>query len=353
MEAPTEPARQTPSRQANRWWILLQEEPHDEVLRRRLDLWRSASAENEEAWLEVERLHHLASYSHSHSYAAQGAGQDWQRYLAERRAASSDRAHAEPARPDAGASARVNRRWRSARPRLIMAGAVAALAAMLAFVWVPVVLVNLQSDHVTSTAEVRSITLDDGSTVTLAADSAIAVSFYEGERRVKLLRGEAFFQVASDARRSFKVIAGTVQATVVGTEFDVRLAAGDVTVDVAEGVVAVGQVGATDGERLGAGQSVSIGSKGKARLASLPPQFVGAWRQGRLLTAEVPLRDAVEQLRRHFDGAIVLTDAALGDRPITGAYTLSEPESALRAIAKAHGAVVRRVTPWLLVISSS
>lgn len=341
MEAPTEPARQTPSRQANRWWILLQEEPHDEGLRRRLDLWRSARPENEEAWREVERLHRLSAH------AQHGAGQDWRHFLAERRAASGGQPRVEPARP------RVRARGHSARPRWIAGGAAVALAAMLAFVWVPVVLVDLQADHVTSTAELRSLTLEDGSTVTLSAESAIAVSMSPAGRRVKLLRGEAFFQVTGDARRPFKVIAREVQATVVGTQFDVRVGAGDVTVDVAEGIVAVGKVGTGDGQRVGAGRTISIASNGKVRQGTLPPDFVAAWRQGRLLTAEVPLRDAVEQLRRHFDGAIVLTDSALGDRPITGAYTLSEPESALRAIAGAHGAVVRRVTPWLLVISPS
>lgn len=335
MEARTEPARQTLSRQANRWWILLQEEPHDEVLRHRLELWRNASAENEDAWRDVERLHALADH------AQQGAGQDWRRFLEERRAASGD----QPAKPNTKTGRRI------ARPRWIAVGAAAALAAMLAFVWAPVVLVNLQADHVTSIAELRSLTLEDGSKVTLSADSAIAVSLTAAQRQVKLLRGEAFFQVTSDARRPFKVIASEVQATVLGTHFDVRIGAGDVTVDVAEGLVSVGKVGAPDGVRIAAGQTISIASNGTSRQGTLPTEFVAAWRHGRLLTAEIPLRDAVDQLRRHFNGAIVLTDNALGNQPVTGAYTLSEPESALRAIAKAHGAVVRRVTPWLLVIS--
>ncbi len=227
------------------------------------------------------------------------------------------------------------------------------MAALVAFIWVPVVLVDLQADHVTSTAELRSVVLEDGSTVTLSAASAVAVSLTATERQVKLLRGEAFFQVTKDARRPFRVIASEVQATVVGTGFDVRLAASDVTVDVADGVVSVGKIGAADGALVGAGQTISIASNGKSRQGTLPTDFVAAWRQGRLLTAEIPLRDAVEQIRRHFNGTILLTDSALGDRRITGAYTLSEPENALRAIAKAHGAIVRRVTPWLLVISPS
>jgi transmembrane sensor len=67
----------------------------------------------------------------------------------------------------------------------------------------------------------------------------------------------------------------------------------------------------------------------------------------------VPLREAVDQLRRYFGGTIVLASTSLGDRRITGAYNLADPEDALRAIAQAHGGTVRRITPWFLVISDS
>jgi transmembrane sensor len=276
----------------------------------------------------------------------------WQAWLADRRASTDEQ-------PDAVADLAVARNARhNRRPRWLLGGLGVAVAAALAFVAAPAALLRLQSDHVTSTAELRTVDLEDGSTVTLSASSAIAVSYSGSERRVTLLEGEAFFQVRRDPARPFRVLAGEVQTTVVGTAFDVRRAGDDVTVDVQEGVVEVGVVtgrhaGAQAGERLEAGQSVSIGASGASRRTSLPPQLVGAWRQGRLLTQELPLRDAVDQLRRHFSGMIVLTDPSLGERRITGAYTLSEPEDALRAIARAHGAVVRRITPWILVISPS
>lgn len=336
MEAPTDPARQTPSRRANRWWIQLREAPHDADLRRRFEAWRSASPENEAAWLKLERLDRLASHvGPSH--------EGWRAYLEKRRTAA-DR---EPA-----SVARMARRG----PRWLVGGICAAVVAALTIVAVPAALVRLQSDHLTSTAELRTVDLEDGSTVTLSAASAIAVSFSGGERLVTLLEGEAFFQVRRDPRRPFQVLAGSVRTTVLGTSFDVRRAGDDVTIDVQEGVVEVvktGRPGERRGERLEAGDSISVDGKGASRRTSLPPQLIGAWRQGRLLTQEVPLRDAVEQLRRHFDGMIILIDTKLGDRHITGAYTLSEPENALRAIARAHGAVVRRITPWILVISPS
>lgn len=339
MEAPTNSARLPPSRQANRWWIQLQEAPQDLDLRRRLEAWRNESPDHEVAWLQVERLNRLAA----HATPANKEG--WRSYLAEQRSLpGKDRSSV------AGSAPTARRR---PYPRRVVIGSLMAIAASLALVTAPVMLLRLQSDYVTSTAELREVELEDGSSVTLSAESAIAVAFSASERQVKLLKGEAFFQVRSDPRRPFSVLANHVQTTVVGTAFDVRLSDGDVTVEVAEGLVEVGRASIAGREQLRAGQVASFGAVGSSRRSTTPPQMVAAWRQGRLLTAEVPLRDAVEQLRRHFDGMIVLTDTALGDRPITGAYTLSEPENALRAIARAHGAVVRRVTPWVLVISPS
>ena len=81
--------------------------------------------------------------------------------------------------------------------------------------------------------------------------------------------------------------------------------------------------------------------------------MVAAWRDGQLVAQNVPLRAAVDELRRYYGGSILLTDSALGDRRITGAYNLADPEDALRAIAQAHGGKVRRITPWLLIVSAS
>lgn len=339
MEAPTDPGQQTPSRRANRWWILLREAPHDADLRRRIEAWRSASPENEDAWVKVERLDRLAAH------VAPVHADGWREYL--------DNRHKRPGGATASVADFATDRRARRRRQWLLGGICAAVAASLALVAAPAALLRLQSDHMTGTAEMRVVDLEDGSTVMLSAASAIAVSFSGGERRVVLLEGEAFFQVRRDPSRPFRVLSGPVQTTVLGTVFDVRRTGDDVTVDVQEGVVQVNRSGTDAGERLAAGESVSISGKDPIRRTSVPPQLVGAWRQGRLLTQEVPLRDAVEQLRRHFDGMIILTDRALGERHITGAYTLSEPENALRAIAQAHGAVVRRITPWILVISSS
>ena len=82
--------------------------------------------------------------------------------------------------------------------------------------------------------------LDDGSVIELNRGARITVDFSPGLRRVRLERGEAHFVVAKDAARPFVVEAAGVTARAVGTAFNVRLAATDVEIIVAEGRVAVG-----------------------------------------------------------------------------------------------------------------
>jgi transmembrane sensor len=66
-----------------------------------------------------------------------------------------------------------------------------------------------------------------------------------------------------------------------------------------------------------------------------------------------PLGAAVEQLERSFDGTIILADGSLAERPVTGVFDLHDPEASLRAMAKALGLRVRKVTPWVLIVSAS
>ena len=75
----------------------------------------------------------------------------------------------------------------------------------------------------TATGESRTVTLADGSQVNLSGGSAIGVDITSEERRVRLLSGEAFFDVAHDAARPFTVEAGEARIVVLGTAFDVAL----------------------------------------------------------------------------------------------------------------------------------
>jgi len=90
----------------------------------------------------------------------------------------------------------------------------------------------------------RRIDLADGSHVDLGGGSRLLVSLGRSERRVELASadGEAAFDVAKDPARPFVIRAGDHAITVVGTEFDVRRAAGSLMVTVRRGVVEVARL---------------------------------------------------------------------------------------------------------------
>lgn len=92
----------------------------------------------------------------------------------------------------------------------------------------------------TRKGEVRTITLADGSVVTLDTDSRLLVWMHEERRDVTLDHGRAIFAVAHDASRPFTVTADGGTTTALGTRFGVeRRAHCQMNVVLYEGRVAV------------------------------------------------------------------------------------------------------------------
>lgn len=337
MESTPDSAQLQASIEASEWLIRLQENLHDPVVQAEFHVWISAAPANRSAWAETRALAQVAlslePSRNANGLAAERAGGN--RQTGSRVAAS------------APGTMRPTRRWAA------YAGAL-AVAACLALVFGPGLVIRLQSDVTTDVAESQQFELPDGSRVTLAAASAIAMSFSADERRVSLLQGEAFFEVRRDPGRPFRVVTDEVTTSVVGTSFDVRRDSSGVAVAVQEGIVEVSYSAGSrkPAERLTPGQSVKWSWEGQSTRADVPPGLVAAWRQGQLILHDQLLGDAVDQFRRYYKGTIVLAESSLASKPITGAYNLSDPEEALRAMARVHGARVRQITPWMIVISS-
>jgi transmembrane sensor len=246
-----------------------------------------------------------------------------------------------------GTAMRAGRRPR--RGGWPLAIAVVAVAACLAVVAMPDLRLRLQADYRTETGEVRDLTLPDGSIVTLDAESAVALA--DAGRGIDLLEGRAFFQVMPDKTHAFSVGAGEAAVTVLGTAFDVALSDRTVTVAVERGSVSVSAGPAGRTAQLQAGDSVTIDRKGGDIITGrVPPRGIAAWRTGRLIVEDVPVADVIEEIARHHRGLLLLRDAELGARRVTGAFDLSDPEAALHALLQPYGADILRVTPYVLVV---
>ena len=110
-------------------------------------------------------------------------------------------------------------------PCLLVAGAAMPWQAWLA-------------DERTGAGEIRHLTLEDGSRVALNSDSAIDIDFSGSVRRVQLLRGEVFVEVAH-GDKPFAVVDRDGSAQALGTRYAVRREASDTLVTVTESRVRV------------------------------------------------------------------------------------------------------------------
>lgn len=229
----------------------------------------------------------------------------------------------------------------AARPWRRRGGALAAAACLLLALgslggWQPQFwLQDLQADY-TSTDQVRQVSLADHSQVTLDAGSAVAVDFAHGERRVRLLRGAAFFQVTHTGE-PFLVDAAGGEVRVLGTQFEVRDQGDGAQVTVRSGRVAVTPAAGQQVRELTANQQLAYADGTAGQTLTVDSDSRLAWRQGWLNYYQVPLAQVVEDLGRYYPGRILLLDDDLGQRKVSGSFPVEEPLVALDSLGKVMG----------------
>lgn len=95
--------------------------------------------------------------------------------------------------------------------------------------------------HFETFAELDSLKLQDGSTIYLTPNSRINYdsNFNRKDRRIELLAGNAFFQVARNPEKPFIIQHGDLQTKVLGTSFNINLTDSSSCVTVYTGLVNV------------------------------------------------------------------------------------------------------------------
>jgi transmembrane sensor len=290
---------------------------------RRFEAWRRQSPAHEEAFERVRRL---------------WASPDFGSALA---AVSRDCA----ASPDDHRPLHRRRRWWPA------AATVAGLLLTSSWFFSGDLLIALQSDYRTATGEQRTIQLPDRSAIVLNTNTALASHLDGAVRRVRLLKGEALFQVQADPARPFTVEHGRHEVRVVGTEFVVRERDGALTVTVVRGVVHVVSSGAADAAvPVTAGQQISVGRGGVGPAHEVPVADVTAWTRRRLVISDTPLGEVIDEIQRYHPGYVWIGNSEIRKIRVTGIYDLSDTTETLAVLAKTLPVRLDRLTDRLLVL---
>ena len=249
-------------------------------------------------------------------------------------------------------------RWRLGLAASVVAISVAATWALL----LPSAAVTVQH-HRTDIGEQRSLALSDGSMITLNTQSEIRVAFDDDERRVTLVAGEALFDVAKDPQRPFLVAAGSMDLTVVGTQFNVYRQHGQTALTVVEGSVSVeataesalaSDLAPREPELMAqAGDHVVIASSGSIVLEPRPDVAqVTAWTERRLIFNDRPLGEVAAEFNRYNHMALHVDDAALAERPIRGVFNAHDTEVLVVFLENQPGIRVERSADGIRVLSA-
>lgn len=258
-----------------------------------------------------------------------------------------------------------------ARRRRIGPAAAAALAALAVVIYAFFYRDRPHQPYLiaTTVGGFNEAVLPDGSGVELNTDSKLEIDYDDAQRRVRLLRGEAFFDVARNPQRPFVVYAGDDVVRAVGTAFVVRYTDDDLTVTVSDGSVEVSSAPIVEpgasvrpppdaqnppaspprraGKILEAGQRLAIvdgDENGVVReISGRSLQRELSWREGLLEFSDTPLAEVVREMNRYTEFDIEIADPSLKTLTFGGIFRTGETAALFDALELSFGVRVEYV----------
>lgn len=193
----------------------------------------------------------------------------------------------------------------------------------------------------TPVGQKATLTLVDGTRVTLAPQTTLRLERFGERVRTVTLDGEAYFEVRHAAGAPFTVRTGGMMTTVLGTAFMVRHYADDarVRVAVAEGKVSVtGRALPAPGLPLTAGHvgDISDSTVHVSTVDDLSPQT--EWMRGKLIFRDAPVLEVLATLSRWYGFHFRCNDSSLAQQTITAGLSTQSSAAALSTLEQVLGA---------------
>lgn len=168
----------------------------------------------------------------------------------------------------------------------------------------------------TGPGEATTVRLSDGSVVRLGPSSRLQM-MEQGSGRQVVLSGRAFFAVAPDKKRPFRVHTPSGTIRVLGTRFQVEAGSDDMRLVVVEGAVALATSGSEVQLKAGEMTSVRLGQPAVVEqapgLSGLSPSWMGQF----LVFQRTPLAAAAQEIAELYGVEVQVLDANLAEKTLT------------------------------------
>jgi transmembrane sensor len=186
-----------------------------------------------------------------------------------------------------------------------------------------------QIDYETAAGQRVSVRLEDGTRLAMGPNTAVDIAYADGQRLVRLARGEALFDVKHDAAHPFRVAAGGRVVSDLGTRFNIAVRADETRVRLDEGSLGV-TVGDDPRVTTGSSKILVPGQEFVARRGQADEinQGQAAVSDGELQVIQfdnISLAEAVAQMNRYTDKKLVVVDPKVGALRVSGAFRTNDP----------------------------
>ncbi|MCX8997915.1 FecR domain-containing protein [Rhizobiaceae bacterium BDR2-2] len=246
------------------------------------------------------------------------------------------------------------RRPAPGRPRFGVYAMVAAAALVLAIATpqvLPSLLLRWQADYRTDAGKTQELVLPDGSQMVLNGQSAVALDFADGRRGVRVLAGEAWFDVVHDERHPFHVAGKFSDVQVRGTAFAVRVDGDGDTIVLERGRVdAIHDRGDIAPVHLSAGEMVRASDAAMSAVAPFDSEEMLGWLEGRIVFSARPLGEALDAIKPYLNGTVVVLNRDLLDVAVSGHYRTDSAGTAIASIVSAAGGKITRLPGGIIII---
>jgi transmembrane sensor len=321
--------------EASGWFARLHADDVTDAERRQFEHWHQQSDAHAQAWREVQKLFDTL---HAPAIAAHERLKEQSQYPFE-----SPRAPTAASRP-------CPKVWRK---RLSYWAAAAAFVWCMAsaVLWGTSILQNLASDYHTGKGEQRQVALGDGSHIVLNTDTAIAVNFSAHQRRITILRGEAYFELQAAPERPAIVISRRGETRVVGTAFNVAQHGERTIVTVTKGVIEISHAAHPATPVLvHAGHRVSYNMHGVAAVQPADLTAVTAWQRGQIVFWQQPLTKVIDEINRYRPGRLVIINPSIRYRLVTGAFEIHRLDDVLDVLRHSLGINATALTDYFILL---
>lgn len=211
-----------------------------------------------------------------------------------------------------------------------------------------------QADVSSKTGEVKTLHLQDGSTLTLASNSYINIHFDDKKREIELVEGEIYIQTAKESNIAYRpFIVSTINGAVkaLGTQFTVHQGKKqqDTHVEVYQHAVAIRpEQNQSRQTVIQQGEQTQFDSHvvHHPQTNTLPKPY---WTQHLLVVENKSLDQVLSEIYRYQNGKYFISDTAKHIQ-VSGVYSLKNPKQNIEALAKTYDLELSYYSDYILYV---